>query len=239
MKISINTTSQDVYSSNQNSSSRLNLRFKPTSSLYDRISKNPKTTRLAAYAGVFAMVISLVAVGYRTPGEADVVASLSDTPSTTQMVAPSVDQLLATTIAADLAETANLPVAANVANLSVSLAAKSELAQTDDTVMNKPQIIQPTANSRDIITYTTKNGDTVESVAAAYGLSKDTIKWANDLSSDALEPGRKLAILPVDGVRYKISSGDTIDSIAKKYQANRDRVVAFNDLELAGVPVGR
>lgn len=200
---------------------------------------NPATTRLVAYISVFAMVVSLVAVGYRSPSEADVVANLAAAPGATAENAPSVDQLLATTIAANLAETANLPVAANVANLSVSLAARSELAQTDETVMNKPQIIQPTANNREIITYTVRNGDTVGSVASAYGLTKETIKWANDLNSDALEPGRELAILPVDGIRYTIKSGDTIEALASKYKASHDRIVSFNDLELVGAPVNR
>lgn len=203
------------------------------------INFNPLATKLAAYAGVFAMVVSLVSVGYRSPSDTDVAANLAAAPGVSQENAPSVDQLLATTIAANLAETSQLPVAANVANLSTSLAARSELAQTDETVLNKPQIIQPTANSREIITYTTKNGDTVGSVASAYGLSKDTIKWENDLTSDALEPGSKLSILPVDGISYTIKSGDSIDSMAKKYQASKERIVAFNDLELVGAPVNR
>jgi surface antigen/LysM repeat protein len=185
------------------------------------------------------MVVSMVAVGYRSPNQADVVANLASNPGISAESAPSVDQLLTTTIAANLAEKANLPVAANVANLSVSLAARSELAQTDETIMNKPQIIQPAANNRDITTYTTKQNDTVGSVATAYGISNDTLKWANNLSSDALEPGRELIILPVDGVRYTIKSGDTIDSLAEKYKASQDRIIAFNDLELVGAPVNK
>lgn len=185
------------------------------------------------------MVMSLVAVGYRSPSEVDAVANLAAAPGASAENAPSVDQLLATTIAANLAETANLPVAANVANLSVSLAAKSELAQTDETVLSKPQIIQPTANNREIIVYKTKQGDTVDSVAAAYGVSKDTIKWANNLTGDALAPDTELAILPVDGIRYTIKDGDSIDSIASKYGASHERIVAFNDLELVGAPASR
>lgn len=181
--------------------------------------------------------MSLVSVGYSKPNNSDTVAnasgvSFSDSDNGTGTL--SVDQQLATSIAADLAEVANLPVARNVANLSVSLAAKSDLAQTDDTVLSKPQIIQPTANSREIIGYTAKAGDTVDSIAAAYGLSKDTIKWENRLTSDAIDVGKNLVILPVDGIKYTIKGSDTLDSIAEKYKANKDRIVAYNDLELTG-----
>src|SRR5690606_29779519 len=118
------------------------------------------------------------------------------------------------------------------AEISVSLAAKSEFTQTDDTSISKPQIVQPTANSREIITYTAQAGDTVDSLAARFGISKDTLKWANNLTSDAVEQDRQLAILPVDGVRYTIKDNDSIDQIAEKYQADKNRIISFNDLEL-------
>lgn len=145
------------------------------------------------------------------------------------------DEKTATDIAANFAIQTQMPVAANVANLSTSLEAKQEIAQTDDTVIAKPQIVQPTADSRTVKTYKAKTGDTVQSIAEAHNLSPQTIKWANDLQSDAVENGRDVIVPPVDGVLYTVKEGDTAQSIAERYQASPERIVSFNDLEVDGV----
>lgn len=198
----------------------------------------PKTTTVAAYAGVFLLVISMVAIGYQPPQNMDTVANATDTPaqSATQ---PSVDQLVATNVAAGIAERAELPIATNVANLSVSLSAESQLAQSDNNVISKPQIIQPSASGRTITSYIAQAGDTAQSVGDKFGLSADTVKWANNLSSDAIEAGKQLSIPPVDGVIYTVKDGDTVDSLASKYRANAASIVTFNDLELGGLSTGK
>ena len=197
---------------------------------------------MAAYFGVFVFVISIITVGYQAPQQSaeSPVALATETPTTTPASKAdlSVDQLVATDVAANLAEQTNMPVAANVANLSVSLAAKTELAQTDNNAIVKPQIVQPAASSREIITHVSKDGDTVPSVAAQYGVSADTVRWANNITADSLSAGKSLTIPPVDGVVYTVKSGDTSDSIATKYKASKDRIVSFNDLEISGPQVG-
>lgn len=143
-----------------------------------------------------------------------------------------VDKLVATNVGATIAESANLPVANNVANLSQSLSIESSLTQTDVDVISKPQIVQPTADSRAIKKYTTVSGDTVELVAKKFGISTQTVKWVNSLTSDALEPGKELTILPTNGILYTVKDGDTIESIAAKYKADKEQLTLFNDLEL-------
>lgn len=184
----------------------------------------------------------MVAIGYQPPQKMDVVANATVTDTQTALTTPeqpSVDQLVATNIAAGIAERAELPIATNVANLSVSLSAESELAQNSNNIVSKPQIVQPTADGREMRRYTAKAGDTVQSVAQTFGVSAETVKWANNLASDAVEQGRQLTIPPVDGVVYTVRGGDTVDSIAVKYQADKSRIVSFNDLELGGLAPGR
>ena len=201
---------------------------------------SPKSTTIAAYAGVFLLIVSMVAIGYQPPRKVDVVANASDVQSPlTTPEQPSVDQLLATNVAAGIAERAELPIAPNVANLAVSLAAESELAQTGNNIVTKPQIVQPTADGREMRKYTAKTGDTAQSVAQMFGVSPDTVKWANNLAFDAIEPGKQLTVPPVDGILYTVRAGDTVDSIAAKYQADKSRIVSFNDLELGGLAAGR
>jgi surface antigen len=199
----------------------------------------PKMTTVVAYAGVFLLVISMVAMGYQPPQKIETVANASQVPTADIPAQPSVDNLVATNVAAGIAERAELPIASNVANLSVSLSAQSQLAQSENNIVSKPQIVQPTAGSREVSQYTAQPGDTAPSVAQKFNLSPNTIKWANNLSSDAIEAGRVLNIPPVDGVVYTSKAGDTVESLASKYQSNANAIVTFNDLEIAGLTPGR
>lgn len=205
-----------------------------------------KSTTVATYIGAFLFIITIVAIGYQSPrpNSTDSVAS-AITPQTVASAnsaasAPSVDQLIATRVAAGIAERAELPIARNVANLSLSLSVESELAQADNNAIVKPQIIQPSAGSREIRSYTTVAGDNVAKLAAQFGVSADTIKWANSLTSDLLEPGKTLQILPANGIIYTVKEGDTTSSIAEKYGSDERQVILYNDLDdLSGLTVGR
>lgn len=161
------------------------------------------------------------------------------TPGVSGLDKPSVDELLATDIAANLARQTDMYVARNVTELSASLAVKSELAQTSDATISKPQIIQPTTTGHTTTVYKTKPGDTVQSIAAANGITSDTLKWANNMTSDAVEPNRNLTVLPVDGVLYTAKAGDTVESVASAYRADPSRIIPFNDLEISGLVAGK
>lgn len=90
-------------------------------------------------------------------------------------------------------------------------------------------------NSRGMRTYAVRDGDTVGSIAAANGISVNTILWTNNLTETTLiKPGDKLAILPVTGTRHKVQRGDSLDSIAKKYGADSQKILAFNELTADG-----
>lgn len=72
-----------------------------------------------------------------------------------------------------------------------------------------------------ILVYVVEKGDTIETIAKKFGISTDTVKWANDLDDkDILDIGQELKILPVTGVAHKVLPGETIYSIAEKYKAN-------------------
>lgn len=84
----------------------------------------------------------------------------------------------------------------------------------------------------EIIEYQVKSGDTLSSIAKKFDVDVDTIKWANDMSSDSVKPGDTLKILPVPGVAVKVKSGDSLQSIAKKYSADSQAILdfPFNDV---------
>ena len=86
-------------------------------------------------------------------------------------------------------------------------------------------------DKKDIIEYIVQPGDSLQSVATAYGISVNTILWANELtSSSTIKVGQTLVILPVSGILYAVKSGDTISEIATKYKVKPDDMIAFNDL---------
>lgn len=205
---------------------------------HKRAKSGPKTSVIAVYASVFALIIAAVAVGYRQPQAKTGIANAATLTATSQAQPTSVDQVVASNIAASVAQTANLSVAPNVANMAVSAKISSQLAQSSDTSITKPQIIQPTSQSRAVTSYVTKTGDTTDSVAAANGISKDTLKWANNLTSDALDPGKTLKILPTDGVLYTVKAGDTAQSIGDKYKVDPTRIILYNDLDQSGIQSG-
>lgn len=85
----------------------------------------------------------------------------------------------------------------------------------------------------EIIEYEVESGDTISSIAQKFGISTDTIKWANDLTGDSIKPAQVLKILPVTGVSHIVKSGDTLESVAKKYTAEQQAIM---DFPFNGVP---
>lgn len=81
-----------------------------------------------------------------------------------------------------------------------------------------------------ISTYEIKKGDTIASVAKLFGVSKNTIMWANDLKSEKLTPGDSIIILPITGVRHIVKKGDTVASIAKKYKGDVEDIAKYNGI---------
>lgn len=189
------------------------------------------------YVAILTLIASVVSVGYQSPVEKQVAAQTTEG-NVLKIEDPSVDQRVAADLAATTAETAGLAVASNVSNLSISLSAKAELAQADTSVLTKPQIVQ-VSDLRGISTYVAVAGDTAQTIASRFGVSPDTVKWANNLAGDAISAGQSLRIPNVDGVLYTVKGGDTVDSIAQRYSTNIDRLISYNDLELGGLAPGQ
>ena len=85
----------------------------------------------------------------------------------------------------------------------------------------------------EVVDYQVKGGETVSQIAEKFGISVDTIKWANNLDSvDDVKPGQNLKILPVSGVSYTVQKGDTLQGVAKKYSVDAQSIVdfPFNDI---------
>lgn len=78
-----------------------------------------------------------------------------------------------------------------------------------------------------VLDYIVEKGDTLSTIAKKFGISVETIKWVNNLSSDDLTIGDELKILPVTGIWHKVSKGETVYTIAKKLNTNPQQIVDF------------
>lgn len=81
-----------------------------------------------------------------------------------------------------------------------------------------------------ISVYVVREGDTLSEIAELFGVSTNTIRWANNLSNSGLKVGQELVILPISGVRHAVKKGDTLQSIAKKYKADLEDILAYNNI---------
>ncbi len=88
---------------------------------------------------------------------------------------------------------------------------------------------------KEIQEYIVQEGDTLTSIAQKFGISLETLLWANDLKSTSIiKPGQKLIILPVSGILHIVREGETLSEIAQLYQAEIGEIVEFNELRDEG-----
>lgn len=87
-------------------------------------------------------------------------------------------------------------------------------------------------NGDRISLYTVRQNDTLEQIARMYGVTPNTILWANDLKKGTtLKPDQVLVILPISSIKYAVQKGDTLQSLAKKFNGDVGEIAQFNNLE--------
>ena len=204
-------------------------------------SKKRKLQSFAIYGGIFLLTISFLIYGNsgsnvsaersKTLASSETTGVSSVSKSAKSKTA-SVDELTAANAVTNLAETAELPSAGDLRESETSLTIKKNLSQNDAEVITKPDIVKPdTSAARGISSYVTKEGDTMESIAKKFKISSQTLRWANNTTSDAVEPNKTLVVPLVDGVVYTVKDGDTAQSLAEKYKTSAERVVLYNDID--------
>jgi len=216
--------------------------------LQENIAKQKKAfTRFWKRRGVAVAKISILVIfsGAMLFGARNISGANSDQPISTlasvqRYGSTNVDEIAAAEVAASIARDAKLVIADNITNLSDSLAVQVQLAGTDtEPFLGNPSLIATDAKTRqDITLYTVKSGDTISSIAAQFGVTSDTIRWANDLVGNSVSTGKILTILPVSGVRHRVLAGDSATKLASTYKAAASNIIRFNDAEVEGLPVG-
>jgi len=100
--------------------------------------------------------------------------------------------------------------------------------------VGEDEIAEQKSGLGEIRVYTVREGDSLSQIADMFGVTANTIMWANDLTkATAIQPGDTLVILPIVGVRHVVKNGDTISTIAKKYEGDVDEILSYNQLDSA------
>jgi murein DD-endopeptidase MepM/ murein hydrolase activator NlpD len=104
-----------------------------------------------------------------------------------------------------------------------------------DTVPLSVQKKQTEPDAGAISIYKVQKGDSISEIADKFGVSVNTILWANNIKkSESIRVGDTLVILPVTGVQYTVKKGDTLKAIAKKMKADADEIASYNGLPESG-----
>lgn len=76
--------------------------------------------------------------------------------------------------------------------------------------------------------YKIQKGDTFSSIAARFGISLETLRYANPDKKETLKIGDELVLLPISGILYTVRDGDTLESVSARYRIDLDAVARYN-----------
>jgi len=86
-------------------------------------------------------------------------------------------------------------------------------------------------NDGQISVYIVREGDTLSGIAETFGVSTNTIKWANDIKRNStINIGQKLVILPITGIKYTIKNGGTLRDVIKKHGGSIEEAAEYNGI---------
>ncbi len=86
-------------------------------------------------------------------------------------------------------------------------------------------------STEDIEVYVVRQGDSLSAIADMFGVSVNTILWANDMKKgDKPKVGEVLLVMPINGAKHTVAKGQTIASIAKLYKGDTEEIARFNGI---------
>jgi len=150
--------------------------------------------------------------------------------------------LIAIAISGYSASKFNIPIASHAAALYAEAAGSVQaggMSMGRDGTLIKPISI-PTSPlpSRNVIRYTVKDGDTLDSIAHALNIPFREITWSNPRLRLPLKAGQVLQLPPVPGVVVTVKPGDTPASLAAAYGVDVTTMLGYNDIRAAQLTPG-
>jgi len=188
---------------------------------------------VALLFGVAAFVI------FVRSGQGSSTAPLASSASVSQEISDPLDTLSSADIAVHIAHLVRMDETVAVVNHADSQDDTLNIVPSDSQIVSKPQIVTTELKSKDdIVVHTVVDGESLSDIAEEFGVTSDSIRWSNDITSSSLIAGVDLKIPPVDGIVYTVRSGDTPEAIATRFRSDKDKIIAFNDAEISGLVEG-
>ncbi|MDR0957273.1 MAG: LysM peptidoglycan-binding domain-containing protein [Candidatus Nomurabacteria bacterium] len=204
--------------------------------------KSPlKWTNLAIYGSSLLLLIVVAAVGYRSPvnsvaGQQSNRNAVSSVESAANV--PIISDIEAISYADSTASKTNLAVAPNISEQKASTEILAVASQSTVTSVSKTPTITDTEGIASLSSYTAVEGDNTTTIADKFGISDQTVRWANGLKNTSVEVGKELTIPIVDGVVYTVKGGDTLASVSEKYKSDKEQIITINNLDGENISVG-
>ena len=221
-------------------SSEALLALAETTSRMDEKSKR----KMMRYGIIGGNILMLLAIGTfvmtnRSASQTVRASTLNGVASTAASAAKPLDTLSSAQIALTAAQMTDLPELTAIHNQADSDSLVLSVVPNDSSALAKPQIVSTALKSKqDIIHYTTKSGDSVDSLSKEFKVSANSIRWSNNITGNGLTPRLKIVIPPANGIVYRVKAGDTPSSLAQKYQADQSLIISMNDAEINGLRRG-
>lgn len=174
-----------------------------------------------AFAGAVGTVVVLaLVIGASRPEPNEIVASAAP-----QLTAPEAAGTAPVATAFPMLAAAATPTAARAEVASGTLV--PALTPT-------PPLAGEAASRRpaEAITHVVREGETLSEIAEAYGISPDSIKWANAGVDDPnfLRVGQTLVVPPISGILHTVLEGDTLLDVATLYDVEVEEIAEANAL---------
>ncbi len=88
--------------------------------------------------------------------------------------------------------------------------------------------------------YVLKKGDTIDSIAKRFGLSRDSVISMNGITNAKyIVAGTALKLPNQDGILHRVSSGESLAAIAKRYKVEVNALLDANNLESYALKSGQ
>jgi len=152
--------------------------------------------------------------------------------------------LIAAVMSGYVAGSSNLAVGARTAALNAQAAddgsSIGDFGLARESTIIKPVSIPTSAlPNRKPIAYSVKQGDTLASIALAFGIPFRDVIWSNPGLRVPLKVGQTLELPPVPGVVIAVKTGDSAESIAAAYGVDVTTVLGFNHIDGHALIPGR
>ena len=200
-----------------------------------KIKKSSKTSSNPFLRAVCYIAASIAVIGTTYFGSKNKLSGESQTPIMQAIsennFTVSVDQLSELYIVAELANNVSLASSSYLNMDYISAATQYSINQTASTAkIEKVSIVDTSSLAKGVVEYQVAAGESMDDIAAAFGLTTDQIRWSNGLKTTDLDEGQTIYLPSVPGIIISINADSNLSELAEKYGSSVAEIEEQNNL---------